>query len=281
MRRSFKNSTDRPARPARPARSHRDSSPSSTSAQSQNTSIRLNKALSQAGVCSRRAADEFIAAGRVMVNGLIALAGTKIIPGRDEVRLDGRPVSLDGGETHLTLMLNKPVETVTTASDPQGRRTVLDLVANVSGGRRLFPVGRLDYFSEGLLLLTTDGELANRLMHPRWHLPKLYRVTVRGEVREEALSAMRKGMTLAEGEKLAPVKAVMLRRGTAESVIELELVQGVNRQIRRMCRDLDLTILKLERIAQGPLRLGALSSGASRPLTPEELQALTRSVSLP
>lgn len=242
--------------------------------------MRLNKALAQAGVCSRRNADELIRSGRVTVNGRPADLGTAVRPGVDDIRVDGRPVGSPGAGEHLYFILNKPIETVTTAKDPQGRKTVLDLMRPQADGRRLFPVGRLDYFSEGLLILTTDGDLANRLMHPRWHQPKLYRVTVRGDADESTLAAMRAGMTLAEGETLAPVKARLVRKDARSSVLELELIQGVNRQIRRMCRDLGLTILKLVRVAQGPLKLGTLATGASRPLTDDEVAALKRSVGL-
>lgn len=246
-------------------------------------SVRLNKALAQAGVCSRRAADAYVLAGRVSVNGQKAEPGTKVVPGRDTVLVDGSPVALHIASPQAGLpvyMLNKPVEVVTTAKDPQGRPTVVDILRKAGLEMRLFPVGRLDYFSEGLLLLTSDGELANRLMHPRWHLPKLYQVTVRGEVSEPALEAMRSGMTLAEGERLAPVTASVTGRTPRSCVIEMELIQGVNRQIRRMCRDLKLTILKLVRVAQGPVRLGGLAPGAYRILTPAELRALRQAVDL-
>ncbi len=243
--------------------------------------LRLNKALAGAGVCSRRGADELIRAGRVTLNGRVAGLGDAVAPG-DDLRLDGKPVSLAAqAEDHLYFMLNKPVEVVTTARDPQGRRTVLDLMGEAARGRRLFPVGRLDYFSQGLLILTTDGEMANRLMHPSWHQPKRYRVTLREFPSAQALAAMEKGMTLAEGERLAPVRTrVASRTQGGGCVLEMELVQGVNRQIRRMCRDLGLTILKLERVSQGPLALGELKTGASRPLTAQEVAQLKASVGL-
>jgi len=242
--------------------------------------MRLNKALAQAGVCSRRNADELIRSGRVTVNGQPADLGTPVQPGTDDIRVDGRPIGSPSAGDHLYFILNKPIETVTTAKDPQGRTTVLDLMRRKAGGRRLFPVGRLDYFSEGLLILTTDGELANRLMHPRWHQPKIYRVTVRGGVSESALTAMHSGMTLAEGETLAPVKARVVNKDTRASVLELELIQGVNRQIRRMCRDLGLTILTLMRVSQGPLKLGNLAAGESRALTLAEVVELKKTVGL-
>lgn len=242
--------------------------------------IRLNKALAQAGVCSRRAADDLIRAGRVSVNGIRADLGTAVRPESDDIRVDGRPIRPVTGDENLVFMLNKPVQVVTTARDPQGRPTVLDLMGKAAGPRRLFPVGRLDYFSEGLIILTTDGELANRLMHPRWHLPKLYRVVVREEVSEEALAAMRSGMKLAEGEELAPVKAQIVDKDARSTTLELELIQGVNRQIRRMCRDLGLTILKLSRTRLGPLSIDDLPPGKYRPLCPDEVVSLRKAVGL-
>lgn len=240
----------------------------------------MNKALAQAGVCSRRAADELIRSGRVTVNGQPADLGTPVRPGQDDIRVDGQPVCSPAPDTDLYYVLNKPIETVTTVKDPQGRRTVVDVLKDEALRRRIFPVGRLDYFSEGLIILTTDGELANRLMHPRWHLPKLYWVTVRGDVPEEALSRMRSGMALAEGERLAPVRARVVGKDARGTILEMELIQGVNRQIRRMCRDLGLTILKLLRISQGPLKLGTLPTGGYRPLLPEEVSALKAAVDL-
>ncbi|WP_235731691.1 pseudouridine synthase [Fundidesulfovibrio putealis] len=243
--------------------------------------MRLNKALAQAGVCSRRAADDLIRSGRVFVNGNPADLGTPVRLGVDDIRVDGKPLGGPAaGSPQLYYILNKPIEVVTTVKDPEGRRTVLDLMGEVGRRRRLFPVGRLDYFSEGLLILTTDGELANRLMHPRWHMPKLYRVAVRGDVSERALGTMRSGMTLAEGERLAPVKVQVVQKDERATVLEMELVQGVNRQIRRMCRDLGLIILQLVRVSQGPLALADLPTGRSRPLTPDEVAALKKAVGL-
>ncbi|QAZ67767.1 pseudouridine synthase [Solidesulfovibrio carbinolicus] len=242
---------------------------------------RINKALASAGVCSRRHADDLIAAGRVTVNGAVVTeAGLRIDPARDALAVDGAPVNL-AVEMPVTLALHKKPGVVTTASDPEGRPTVFDGLPEPWRGKRLFPVGRLDYFSEGLLLLTTDGELALRLTHPRWHVPKRYRVTVRGRVTPDMLGIMARGMRLAEGERLAPV-AARLVEGPAQdrSILEMELHQGVNRQIRRMCRDLGLTVLRLARVSQGPVALGDLSPGACRELAPTELAALRQSVAL-
>jgi 23S rRNA pseudouridine2605 synthase len=155
------------------------------------TTIRLNKFLAQSGVCSRRHADELIASGRVSVNGVIVRElGTRVEPTSDAVTVDGRKLAPPGRQKPLYLAMNKPVHVVTTASDPQGRKTVFDLLPEQVRGRRPFPVGRLDYMSEGLLLLTTDGELAHRAAHPRHHLEKVYRVEFRGAVPAEAIRAM-------------------------------------------------------------------------------------------
>ncbi|WP_428569428.1 MAG: pseudouridine synthase [Solidesulfovibrio sp. DCME] len=247
-----------------------------------NEPIRLNKALAEAGVASRRGADTLIAAGRVTVDGqVVTELGRRIDPGRNALAVDGKPVPLARQEAPVTILLHKRPGCVTTARDPEGRPTVFDELPAPFRDRRLFSVGRLDFFSEGLLLLTTDGELAFRLAHPRWHVEKRYRVTVRGKVDAGMLAAMEGGMTLAEGERLAPVPARILGRPAPDrTVLELRLSQGVNRQIRRMCRDLHLTVLKLVRVAQGSLSLGDLPPGKCRELTREELAALRRTVGL-
>jgi 23S rRNA pseudouridine2605 synthase len=241
--------------------------------QSSSDGLRLNKAIAQAGIASRRKADELILAGRVSVNGqVVDQPGVRVDLSADDVRVDGR--SLPGAQAQRTFLMHKPVQVVTTAKDPQGRTTVFDLLPKKLRDLRLFHVGRLDFFSEGLLLLTTDGDLCNALTHPSRHLEKHYHVVVRPEAPDAALKAMRRGMTLAEGEKLAPVKVRVLARQAGTSTLEMTLRQGVNRQIRRMCRDLDLTILRLIRVAEGPLRLGDLPSGAFRELEGAELQRL-------
>jgi len=218
--------------------------------------LRLNKALAQAGVCSRRAADV--------------------------VSLDGRPIASPAHTGRTVLLLHKPAMVVTTSKDPQKRQTVLDLLPDKANAARLFPVGRLDYFSEGLLLLTDDGELAYRLTHPKWHLPKTYRVLVRGELTPDKLALMRHGMTLAEGDTIAPVGLTHdTPRPDGNTWLTMVLIQGLNRQIRRMCRDLELTVLRIIRVSQGPIELGDLPKGASRELAPREIAALRAAVGLP
>lgn len=245
--------------------------------------VRINKALAQAGVCSRRAADELVAKGAVSVNGkTVDSAGFKVNPATDSIAVNGKQVASPepGAEQFVYVMLNKPVQVVTTVKDPQKRKTVFDILKKNFKKKRIFPVGRLDYFSEGLLILTNDGELTNRLTHPRWHLPKVYQVTVRGEVSNSHLETMANGMTLAEGEKLAPVKVTVEKQVARTTTLRMELIQGVNRQIRRMCRDLNLTVLRLERVAQGPLQLGKLKKGEARFLSSEEVAQLRKEVDL-
>jgi len=247
-----------------------------------NNGIRLNKALAFAGVCSRRKADELIAAGAVCVNGIVAdTLGQRIDPATDTITVQGKPIVLPSddleGQNYTYVMLHKPIQVVSTVRDPQGRPAVLDFLPEELRKRvRLYPVGRLDYFSEGLLLLTDDGDLTNRLTHPRYHLPKRYQVRVRECVESRMLEIMQKGMTLREGERLAPVEVEVQENTT----LLLTLRQGINRQIRRMCRDLGLTILSLRRISLGPLCLGDLPKGSCRLLLPDEVTALKESVGL-
>lgn len=244
---------------------------------SQTAGARLNKAIAASGLCSRRKADELILAGRVSVNGAPEPNPARHVLPADVIAVDGR--ALAAQQAFAYLMLHKPVQVVCTADDPEGRATVLDCLDATYRSLRLYPVGRLDYFSEGLLLLTNDGQLAQRLTHPRHHQPKTYEVLVRGAAPEEALKIMRGGMRLAEGEALLPV-AVTARNVSGNTLLQMVLHQGVNRQIRRMCRDLGLTVLRLCRTAQGALQLGDLANGAVRPLTEAEVARLRESVGL-
>ncbi|BDQ36172.1 ribosomal large subunit pseudouridine synthase B [Pseudodesulfovibrio nedwellii] len=243
--------------------------------------IRLNKFIAQCGVTSRRGADDMVFSGQVTVNDTTADSpGIKVDPDVDAVAVNGRSISLPGKAGNMTLILHKPIETVTTVNDPQGRQTVLDFLPNEIRRLRPFPVGRLDYFSEGLLLLTTDGDLCYRLTHPKYHLPKVYQVTVRGTVPESAIKTMRQGMTLPEGDSLAPAKVELKKPVAGTQQVEITLIQGINRQIRRMCDLLGLTILHLRRVQQGPVNLGNLKRGTWRELTKSELQALKKAVKL-
>lgn len=249
--------------------------------------VRINKFLASLGLCSRRQADDWIAAGRVQVNGqTLESPGMRVIPGKDRILVDGKEIDTGGtpgagGGAFTYILVHKPIEVVSTVRDPQGRTTVLDLLPADMRGKRLYPVGRLDYFSEGLLLLTDDGELTQRLTHPSAGHARVYLVRVRGHLSDAALEPMRAGMRLAEGEKLAPVQARILESDRRSTLLELVLHQGVNRQIRRMCRDLGLTILMLRRVQHGPLHLGELAKGRCRRMAAHEVRALRQALDLP
>ena len=235
--------------------------------------LRLNKVLARAGASSRRGADELILAGKIKVNGrTVTEAGTKIDPQTDRIEVNGKVLSVNTVPRAVYVKLYKPIEVVCTVRDPQNRTTVLDLLPENLRTSHLFPIGRLDYYSEGLLLLTNDGDFTNRLLHPRYNHPKTYEVLVREDVPEASLNLMHGGMQLREGEVLAPVQARVQKKVLRGTVLELILVQGVNRQIRRMCRDLDLTILRLKRVAQAGIELGALKPGKWTYLTEQEIQ---------
>ena len=259
--------------PAKPAAS----SQPQTAVDAAAIGVRLNKAIAATGLCSRRKADELILSGRVSVDGKPEPnPGRQVLP-FESIAVDGRVLSAPQSYTYL--MLNKPVHVVCTVSDPEGRPTVLDCLSSEYKALRLYPVGRLDCFSEGLLLLTNDGQLAQRLTHPRHHQPKTYEVLVRGTASEGALKTMRRGMHLAEGEDIMPVE-VTAQPVAGNTLLQMVLRQGLNRQIRRMCRDLGLTILRLCRVAQGALRLGDLASGKARPLSDGEVARLRESAGL-
>ncbi|WP_291327574.1 pseudouridine synthase [Desulfovibrio sp. UCD-KL4C] len=243
--------------------------------------IRLNKFIASAGISSRRGADELINQGKVKINGeRVESPGVQVDPENDLVEVNGKPVQNSLQTKNIYILLNKPIETVTTAKDPQKRKTVLDLLSSQFRQRRVFPVGRLDFYSEGLLLLTTDGELCNRLTHPKWHLPKVYEVIVRGPVSSKSISIMESGMYLSEGDILAPVKVNILREGKDTTKVEMVLNQGVNRQIRRMFREFDITILRIKRTRQGKVELGDLPAGKWRELTASEVKSLQKDVGL-
>lgn len=231
--------------------------------------LRIQKYLADCGVCSRRSAETAILAGDVRVNGSPAGIGQKIDPERDTVEYRGRRVVPNGAPKHY-ILLNKPRGIVCTAKDEKGRTAVTDLVR--IPGTRLYPVGRLDMDSDGLLLLTDDGDLANRLTHPRHEIPKIYEVSLTAPPSEEQLRALTAPMEL-DGYSLLPVG---LRRLSADK-LELTLREGRNRQIRRMCEAVGLNILRLCRVAVGKIRLGDLPAGKWRELTAQEVEYLKSS----
>ena len=225
---------------------------------------RLQKLLSARGVASRRRAEEYLAAGRITVNGRPAKAGDRADPDRDDIRVDGKSLPPLAGRTYL--MLNKPRGYVTTRSDERGRRTVSDLVAGY--GAAVWPVGRLDLDSAGLLLLTDDGDLTHRLLHPSHEVEKEYHVWVEGDV-EAALPVLRGPMTL-EGVPIHPADVERL----GEGVLSVTIHEGRNRQVRRMCAAAGLTVRRLRRVREGSLTLGSLPPGRWRRLTEEEVRGL-------
>ena len=234
--------------------------------------IKLQKYFSDCGILSRRAAEEAIRNGQVLVNGETATLGLRIDPERDVVEYRGAIVRRACSD-RICIMLNKPRGYLTTLSDDRGRRTVAELVESV--GRRVYPVGRLDMDSDGLLLLTDDGALANRLTHPRHEIPKIYRVTVSGEVSPSQLEILRAPMTI-DGYRLLPVETEKLSYSEKrnETALRMSLYEGRNRQIRKMCETAGLRVTRLCRVAIGELTMGDLPSGHWRPLSAEELAYL-------
>lgn len=238
--------------------------------------IRLQKYFTMCGEMSRRAAENEIAAGNVTVNGVVASLGDKIDPKCDTVRL-GTKIIAPAQSGHTYIMLNKPMGYVTTMSDEKGRKCVSELVADCPA--RVYPVGRLDMYSEGLLIFTDDGELANRLMHPSHSFEKVYKVKVKGELSDESIKALTSPMEL-DGYALQPIEAKIIARGRKDlsgnvySVLLITLHEGRNRQIRKMCEKCGITVMRLKRISVGPIELGSLESGKWRRLTDAEVSLL-------
>ena len=230
--------------------------------------MRLQKFFSDCGILSRRAAEAEIAAGKVKVNGVVAQIGDSIDPDVDVVEYNGKRIRPRTSTKRHYIMLNKPRGYVTTMQDEKGRPTVANLTAGV--GTRVYPVGRLDMDSEGLLLLTDDGEFANQLTHPRHEIPKIYHVTLSKVLTKEELAALRAPMEL-DGYRLQPVSVKKL----APDTVQMNLYEGRNRQIRRMCEAVGLKVIRLQRVAVGDLSLGDLPLGRWRELTPDEIHYLT------
>ena len=236
--------------------------------------VRIQKYIADCGVCSRRAAEAMIEEGRVTLNGRPARPGDKTDGARDLIRVDGRVIKPAVREK-ITLMLYKPRGYVTTMSDEQGRKCVADLIARERV--RLYPVGRLDKDSEGLLLMTNDGDLANKLTHPRNHIPKTYRVIVKGGVNREQIKAFENGIYIAEDDYTTrPAEIEILDSKTDRTVFYLTLYEGKNREIRKMCEALGLEVLRLKRDKLADLSIGTLRAGQYRALTQKEIDYLYR-----
>ena len=235
---------------------------------------RLQKVLAHAGIASRRKSEAMIAAGRVTVNGnVITELGVRVDPDLDTVTVDGRPVGKPEG--HVYVALNKPEGYLTTAKDDRGRRTVLDLLRKLHV--RVYPVGRLDYDSEGLVFLTNDGQLAHRVMHPRHQIRKDYLVEVKGAIGREAVDSLRVGVELEDG-ITGRAFVEILSQDNVSSLLKVGIYEGRNRQIRRMFQAVGFRVVRLRRVRIGPLKLGSLGVGRYRMLSPKEVAALRQAV---
>lgn len=231
--------------------------------------IRLQKHLSECGVASRRAAEQLIAEGKVRVNGRVAGVGDKVDPQRDKVTVRGKTVVPVKQKVYI--MLHKPRGYVTTLKDEKDRKCVADLVRDV--GVKVFPVGRLDRNSEGLLIMTNDGSMANKLTHPSSHVNKTYRVTVGGEVTDEQVDRLCEGIVL-DGTKTLPCDVFVIERKPDRTVLQFIIHEGRNRQIRRMCEAVGLNVMRLKRLEIAGVKLGMLPQGKWRPLNEREMQRL-------
>lgn len=234
--------------------------------------IRLQKYFTDCGVLSRRAAEEEIKAGKVKLNGIRAELGDKVDPENDIVEYKGKRILPPKAQKQVYILLNKPCGVVTSAKDEKGRACVTDLV---KCGARVYPVGRLDLNSQGLILMTNDGELTNKLTHPRHEIPKIYEVDVVGKVTTEQLKILNSSMTV-DGYVLLPVKTEFLAKNEKFTTLRMTLYEGRNRQIRKMCEQVGLKVAKLTRVAIGSITLGELESGKWRYLTENEIKSLKK-----
>lgn len=232
--------------------------------------IRLNKYISDCGLMSRRSAEKEIEAGNITVNGEKVEVGRKIVVGIDKIMYKGRPVRRSA-DKKIYVMLYKPRGYVTTMSDEQGRKCIPELVSDIP--TRVYPCGRLDMDSEGLLLLTNDGEVAQKLMHPRNHVEKIYHVKIEGEIEPDKLKILNSPMVL-DGVKIAPVRVSIISRRDGETALKFILHEGRNRQIRKMCEIAGLEIKRLKRIAIGNINIGMLTPGKWKYLNHNETEYL-------
>jgi 23S rRNA pseudouridine2605 synthase len=236
---------------------------------------RLHKILANSGIASRRACEQLIAAGQVTVDGqVVTEMGLKLDPAKHKIMFAGQRVK---APRPVTLILNKPKKVVTTTKDEAGRRTVMQFVQQIP--ERVYPVGRLDWESEGLLVMTNDGELANLLTHPRYGVARTYHVVVKGDLSPEILEKLQRGVWLSEG-KTGPIRVLVKKRDREGAVVEVTVHEGMNREVRRVFARFGLKVKHLKRLRVGPLALGHLPTGAVRLLSPQEVESLRASVKL-
>lgn len=240
--------------------------------------MRIQKFIAESGVCSRRAAEELVREGKITVNGKPAEIGMDVDPSGDSVYYDGKRIHPRAAEKRYFIFY-KPRGVITAMKAQDDRSVVADLIKGIKG--RVYPVGRLDRDSEGLLILTDDGDLAQRLTHPSHAVAKTYRVTVRGEVSLDQLTRFREGVVLDDGEKTQPAGVQVHKVAEGKTVLHVTITEGKNREIRRICEALGLEVMLLKRIAEGEIRLGHLQPGQYRPLSEKEKEALLNGVGIP
>ena len=231
--------------------------------------VRLQKFLAESGVASRRKSEELIEQGKVKVNGRLAMIGDKVDPKKDTITVSGKKIVKT--KTFTYVVLHKPRGFITTMNDEMDRKCVAELIKDVPG--RVYPVGRLDRDSEGMLLFTNDGAFANAMTHPTKHVPKTYRVTVRPSISEEQITALTQGVII-EDRKTAPAEVRVITKEEGRVVLEIILYEGRNRQIRKMCEEVGLEVARLKRTQIGSIKLGMLKQGAWRHLTEDEVRKL-------
>lgn len=242
-----------------------------------NKAQRLNKILSTAGLSSRRQADRWISEGRVAVNGhVVRKMGSTAVWGSDSIKVDGKEISEPPGKVYL--LLNKPFGYICSLRDPEGRPLVTDLLGKVS--QRVYPVGRLDFDSLGLLLLTNDGEWAYRLTHPKYQIPRTYKVTMEGKITDQAMNRLRDGVSLHDGPS-GSSRVTLLSRNERQSLIRMTIAQGRNRQVRRMLEAVGHKVVHLVRISYGNIQLGNLKNGEYRFLKDDEIRTMKKFVKIP
>lgn len=237
--------------------------------------IRIQKIIADSGMCSRRKAEEFIASGKVKVNGHPCKLGDKAFPGKDIITVDGQKIFVPRKRQLYYIMLHKPRGYVTTMNDEFDRKCVTDLLTDVP--ERVYPIGRLDKNSEGLLLFTNDGKFANDIMHPSKHVSKTYRVTVRPDINDDQLVKLASGVEI-DGRMTKECSVIVLDKQPGRVVLQMTIHEGRNRQIRKMCEAVGLEVARLKRTAIGPLKLGMLQPGEYRELKPDELRAIRTAI---